>query len=225
MKKLITLIAMLAIAGIATADLIPDGDFAAGTISQKDYVGNFGTLDDGWYQNNNAVTWDVSGNDLTRIASVESGGLRGAAQIWTTRAADLGTSLKLQFDYSIANAGADADFEVVLYSYTRISGTGFGSADRLYLYQNTLPAGDQFTIAELGRFELTDTAASSAIGQLTGSFDTTGIDHLAVRIIANDFASTAAITVDNISIVPEPATVGMLGLGALVALLIRRIRA
>ena len=57
-----------------------------------------------------------------------------------------------------------------------------------------------------------------------------GYQHLIVRF--NGFwrgnMASEALAIDNVSmdvnVIPEPATVGMLGLGALVALLIRRVR-
>ncbi len=246
MKKLITLIALLAIAGTASAALeVGDiakyiytangdsdgtGDFLEGTETWNDVdayeVGKTGNL----------VL--VDGTDEGMTVSIVNGATGagnngGTAQSALPWAANLsaGNVVRYMYDkndgsthatYGLNDGLLEFDIGGLDDSLTyNISITGNGNVTPRYADETVTVNGatgvnsinyDSYASGNTTGAEMTWTGISSVGGKLT---------------ILADAADGARVTLGmvQIEVVPEPATVGMLGLGALVALLIRRIRA
>ncbi len=216
MKKIMILIAMLAIAGTVSAALVTNGDFTAadrGDLTVKP-TGEMNV----WAYQTPGSDFHIVNEVLTRTNGASTAGFL----IIADNVQGFTGSSQLEFDYSwIDVLGSpdllDQDFvQIQVYGWTQAS---LGSTEKMLTY-NTLQPANSAVLLDVNLDEGTGVFTSAA-------FDMTGMNFYAIRFTSNGFdASQDTLTIDNVSInvVPEPATVGMLGLGALVALLIRRVR-
>ncbi len=222
MKKLITLIALLAIAGIVSADVV-DGDFTG-----TGFVGTTGQSMNkdlrGW-QNYSGGTGQAdydAANDLVEFGmSGSKGAQTGFGQVLLASAISSGDTT-FNVSYDIADAGENAFF------YATVWGSDdWDWNESIAMYDVDLAprnAGSEV----LGFISMTDIGTAS--GTATATLDLSNLANYAyiqvgVSISKVDGTGSDHGYITNVEIVPEPATVGMLGLGALVALLVRRIRA
>ncbi len=221
MKKLITLIAMFAIAGIVSADVV-NGDFSSATFSD-DNVLNHVNIDAGWFGSETAA-WGISGGKMVRDVGVVGNGARSFGQMLNDTSLTAGDyTLELDLDYTANTSFVRID----LYSWDN-NGDG-GSIPitidlNLSSLNHDIGTAGNYTAYHMASTTITDSFTGKVSVDFTLTHDITDArDLFGIRILTDD--GPIAVSVDNVSIVPEPATVGMLGLGALVALLVRRIRA
>ncbi len=209
MKKLMILIAMFVIAGVASADVM-NGDFSFAPMGEDNSLDGDTDMDQGWFRNVQASTdaWTIIAGEAVR-GTDEGASHRGFGQMFT----HAGSVSFVKFDY---DAFAGNGLQVILVGYT---GSGsYNSNDGFRTANTAIPTGDNYTITTL----VNETIASGS-GSIQYDFTAGAYDNYAIKFLAK--GDDGAATVDNVTVVPEPATVGMLGLGALVALAIRRIRA
>ncbi len=238
MKKLITLIAILAITGTASAALIAGWDF--------DGIDDASTTSSSAYSANDTMDANLT---VATVHHSDPGELRPqadsyAAIDWNNNAtANLAGAIAAGQYYTISLAAAGG-YEMNLDSISiMLDAASSLDADQTFGWAITDSSDSSLSSGTLG-----DNANFYATVDLTGgTFD--GLATTEFRLYAWDSGAGAAAlsNADRFSIgygnnsagdgvmdiavagdivpVPEPATVGMLGLGALVALLIRRIRA
>ena len=215
MKKLIRLIAMFAIAGVATADLIVDSDFSGtgfgavntGAIELEAFCDTVGWTTYALVD----TAYDTVNNEIDRIGTVSSGRAFGQA----FRVADI-RAWSATDKLSVAWTGTVSSDQVVI-QVMGTSDTTWGGRPRLQ--DTALPTA----AVDLGSFTMADITTTGGIMAAAIS-DWSAYTYIVVRVGSENWDG-GNISVQSVDIVPEPATVGMLGLGALVALLIRRIRA
>ncbi len=215
MKKLMILIAMLAIAGTVSAALVTNGDFSSADRSDLT-IKPTGEMDVWAYQ---SLDMHIVNGELSRTNGASGAGFL----IIADNVQGFTGEMTLDFDYSWIDTegGIDvdnADFVMVqVYGWTKDPLT---TTEKMVTYATTVPANAAV---------LLDVILDEGTGQFVStSFDMTGINNYGIRFISNGFDNSIdTLTIDNVemNVVPEPATVGMLGLGALVALLVRRVRA
>jgi len=218
MKKLVMLIAMLTIAGIASAGIV-DGDFS-GTGFHATGQANVETnhLDQGWVLDaDSRWTYDTANNQADMPTGYRLSDGTSFGQIWTDNSAITGTQeLTVNYDGVWSGAGGNRRLRIAVFGMNTLASVSLATGSD----GNAAPAGstvlydDDFNFANGAN--ITETLSSVDFG--------TGYTYIAYRIRGITVSEDSLISVNNV-VVPEPATVGMLGLGALVSLLIRRIRA
>ncbi len=216
MKKLITLIALIAIAGTASAALVTGGGFDTAIIED---ITNKPANGEKNYWCANGPTWLVSGGEATLAGAGLTGS--GLGIFVDNQAATFTGTQHLEFDYDLSLGTGTGALTIEFWTFD-----GAGAYDLLKVqYSNN--TADPASAANYAVAKTTDSISATGSGTfVSADFDMTGIEAFAIRIY-NDGLNTglgASVSIDDVSIVPEPATVGMLGLGALVALLVRRIR-
>jgi hypothetical protein len=210
---------MLAIAGFVSANIV-DGGFDAAVYKGSDFIDADIDLDNGWVQARN--NWTIVAGAMEKTKG--SAG-KGLGQAFTFSGTGTRT---LKFDFVNAIAGTSANSQVYLIGMTGSGNyvTGNGNdevkiGDLLGLSKQP-GTGGNYTPSYLISTVVTATGGDGTFFLSFTASDTYASYYFAVASGDNGVGS---FTIDNVSIVPEPATVGMLGLGALVALLVRRIRA
>lgn len=176
---------------------------------------------------NNA--WDPVSNAAVRDTSLNSGSARGLGQINAGLTNPFATgSYTFTFDYtSSGSTGMSLQYE--LWSWENISGnpaTGFGSGQRLNLANTNIPGdGSNWDVTPLvsGTIDL----GTSANGNVTQNFSVTTAlgngDYWGVRFYTENLSGSDSAAISNVTIIPEPGSLALLGLGA-TALLLRRRR-
>lgn len=219
MKKLVLGMVIAAAAFAVQADLV-NGTFTNGIVENRATV-TLSHVDLGWYNSTGVISDNLGYLELGRGQFNNQNYWHG--QIWTDNNATTGSQ--------------DVNFDVVLDQYS--SGVS-GAQVLIEIYgSDTATTVTPFDLQE-GSAPGMDTAFTQIGSRLvydvsggTGSYSASlnfgsGYDYLAMRIgiyaTGQDGGWGEDIGIDNVSIVPEPATVGMLGLGALVALMTRRVR-
>ena len=212
------------------ADLL-DGDFEANDLDDDSTITNITDLDQGWrgvVTGNPAVvglagTTDDYAKMVTAYWTNDGHALVG--QSWT-EAGGLGDADKVEFD-------------VVFDSYTAEQGTAkmrveiFGIVTKpgtwrtISLTKTTYDKDDGTGFASLILSEEVDISAGIAANYSTAAYDLTGYTMYAIRLTPIDPGASTPfnnlIGIDNVEIVPEPATMALLGLGG-IGMLIRRKR-
>ena len=219
MKKLITLIALLAIAGIVSADVV-DGDLSGtgfvGTTTQsmnKDLSG--------WQAYPTRTVYDAANDRVAFGMDGSKSMVTGMGQVLLASAISSGDTT-FNVSYDIADAGENA----------RLYATVWGSDD--WDWNESIQLSGIATAPRNAGSAVLGTIDLGSIGTASGTATTTldlsglaGYQYIQVGVSISKVDGTGSDHgyITNVEIVPEPATVGMLGLGALVALLVRRIRA
>ena len=206
MRTAIALCAVLALAGVASAEFITGGDFeSAPIINDVDGAGGStytaGTQSNGvWY---GGVKWTVqAGGPAGSTMYADEGGWSDMKLMQSFATPAVGTVLTISGDY-IASASYQKRIHVV----------GLTDGETVGLFGG----------GSIGGVELAQEGLSTASDWSSFSFDATvdaAYDEVAVVFVISGDGGVRGV--DNVSVVPEPATMSLLGLGALA--LIRRRR-
>jgi hypothetical protein len=217
MKKLMIALAVLGIAGFASADLL-DGTFTgiatnSGTALNQDDAGE---LDQGWFVASTGFV-QPTGTEMAWTRPDATATYSGSiGQIWSDT---LTGNQQLTFDFTLLDI-ADLTTPTLHIEILAVDAGGF--------FRNGFPANDNLvtSISEWA-IDLTTQSVGTYTSSAINFTPTAASSYYGIRMsfeVAADGGGADNIAIDNVSIVPEPATVGMLGLGALVSLLVRRIR-
>ncbi len=238
MKKLMMMIAMFAIAGVASAALL-NGDFSSGSgIMAKDSsIVHMGVdADEGWwgegaYSTTETTAGQGGANGWLKLTQ-RYGNSCYAGQYFDVGSLVVGQNYQLEFWYQV-NGDLDNSDNVLSFTVGEDNGANSGTTawDRNNTNQRWQPKSGAVSTADVLGETRDITGGTIGWTKVTsGNFQIdAGDEHIFVGLyidnVRTDGSNEGFVGFDSVSIVPEPATVGMLGLGALVALLIRRIRA
>lgn len=243
MKKVFAGIVVAAVAFTAQADLMINVDLGAGTTVGSGIAGVVAS--DGWQQKS---SWP-SFTDLSVLYAdgSASGATVSGTGVGNVSAVGASTS---DGDYTMYNRGlaieGNAGYSSV--SFANLDVAAFGGSYDVYVYFASVDGGssgeltfsfsdgtttyytvldDTVTTYAGSYVQATATDAGSAV--LGGNYvKFSGLSSSSLTISSQNLTDVTggmgAFTGIQIVAVPEPATVGMLGLGALVSLLVRRIR-
>ena len=227
MKKLITLIALLATAGIAQVVLVEDWEGV--TIADLDPVeddatGWGGHYIDGWSV---AAATDGTEGDVLHLNSKAARGV-GAWFSVASLGLTAGTTYQLQFAVR-GDSGYDGSgnyaYSVIQNNATSAGGGADVNSGFTFDTVHNVAGGaseilDQVSMASGITADTWRTVTSSNFTFSSGS------SHIFIGFSAEPTGKGKQIEIGDVSIVSEPATtVGVLGLGALVSLLVCRTRA
>ncbi len=233
MKKMIIALAVAAMAFVAQAALV-NGDFSGQAVTNSGGsagISSIAAIGQGWYTNGVSTTTQIMTIDGGQAQRATTGpnSYCGIGQFFTFAGTGAGT---LKFDATVVeDATVNLDFWVQLFGYNHLGGTTAlqGTGDTLALSgtpgSSNAPAGSvKYGVTTLGEYWHVNAGALSGTTTVNVNFDD-AYEFYAIRIIANRPNATDNFTIDNVVVaIPEPATVGMLGLGAVVTLLVRRMR-
>ncbi len=232
MKKLITLIAMLAIAGMATADVLISFGETTGNVASPDDNGNYWNEAD---QNDTVASLIdednvASGISMTVSANGDTANNAGpttAAGAFATYAMSVqnatGESPSWEYIYNDGNNATASTVtfggmaEGYLLELVIFGGAGINANSYESLYELS---GGGATVSQAIVTGAAGVANNSLVATLSQTADASGNVVLTLSAASGRYSQLNAI-----QIVPEPATVGLLGLGALIALLARRMQA
>ncbi len=221
MKKIIMLIAMFAIAGAATAGLITDsgldgalvdvsniGDFDE-YYEQPEYAGQQWVMDSGVSDSGSYFTINTSSTRAFGIVIDDNEATSGTSWSMTVDLNDLGGTMNDTQSVTLRVFGMGDPWSTQSWD-NRILGQGWAA-----------PTGTTI----LGEVVVAQSSISNdgwSTHTMDLDFDGSSYEYIGVAVVGH---GALTLGVDNVDIVPEPATVGLLGLGALIALMVRRIRA
>ncbi len=239
MKKFITYLAMLAIAGAASADVLlnfSQDSATAAPDSNGNYWNEFSDNHDNTTNSlittaNGASGWSMALSGLAGDADNSVVGTPSGNLASSNLGVESGTGVNPYIE-NFYSAGSGAVATMVF------SGLTVGESYTFNIFGLRRQAADQWTQYTLagGGTDVSTIFQTSYAGNLTPLDDIATLAQTADasgEIVftwsgnkTSDFSGTGTYGhVNAIEIVPEPATVGMLGLGALIALLTRRMRA
>ncbi len=213
MKKHLILLLSLIIASASFAD-VANGDFSVDSVADASSINVANHLDIGWSAHA-ASEYDLQYEDMDSPFTAES----WFGQIFTDNGATYGAAT-LEFDISYFN-----DITSAMFSYA-IYGTDSTDEAATSLSLNTdgnpLGPGTAWTLLDSGSMSVTGTSENHQ-----ENFNmSTAYDYIAIRFSFDVSGSTtrdSGIAADNISVVPEPATIGLLGIGGALMLVTSRI--
>lgn len=221
MKKLLMVVAVMALAGMVRADLtFTNGDFEAQTVTDG---GNNRNIAD-WYEMTQSPAWDdfvllsteKHGDNETVVASINAGYLYQSLGTITDE-----TSLKIG-GMAIKRNGyyfAPVDIEV-------FAGSFVGAADGVDISTAGLTSLGTYTITNEGltgsKWDGTGITKAFATTEFDLSGQTAGTEIWVKFSAPNGNLSDYSNALDNLSVIPEPATLGLLGLGAACLVGLRR---
>ena len=211
-------------ASTASANIIVNGDFESGGFASTSTssITPGSNAGQGWYSD---APREWAGNTSSPIegtrdaASAGNGREKNFGQIVTE---DSSGDLQFSFDWEFVNAsGRDNLFGVEYWVYTTDNGSASLNTD-----ENATPGGSGWTQQLFGSVsEDFDVSGSSETrnGSVTETVTLPGQTYVAVALrsistgLSGDYSSTNDLwRVDNVSLVPEPASLALMGLGGLV---------
>lgn len=242
MKKILTALTVAAAVLSSQAALITDSEMTALTAVANET--EYGEIDSGWTQrkaDDPAQAWHTTVYDSRSV--IEKGSANddyAINQIATV--SDSGTEIKVSIVYYATSL---TDFRLSLYGWTgSTAGMAAGdtlSADTRY---DTPMLNDTNSLVAVdlldGTFSGGNTASAMTIATVANAWTTNtfaidlssyseiGVDNvddlalIGINIGRNDGLAEDEIRFDSVTVIPEPATLGLFGLGALMALAIRR---
>lgn len=212
-------------AGVAKAAIVYTTDFATGYASGGSGAHVLGgatpdVVAQDWFGSTNNV--GISGGTLN-LNNTTANRTRGSAVWLDTSTWAIGT-YTVEFDVTAFTASATGDIFFQAYSATGVNGTDSVSMD----LHGSVGAGVG-TVATGGA--MIDTLGSQQLITAAGNdqtftFNYTGAEQFVGLVFGHSTPSGgtgSTATLDNLSVsIPEPSTLSMLGLGALITLLFRR---
>jgi len=220
MKRIIMLIAMFAIAGIASAGLITDSGLDGALVD----VSNLGDLD-GYYEYGEYTgeQWimDSGVSDMGSYFEINTSGTRAFGMVVDDNQATSGAGWSMTADLNDVGGTMTDSQEIVLRVFG-LNDPWHGSWDNRISAVNWNVVNGASVLGEvtIAQGDIANDGWSTHTMAL--DFDGSSYEYIAVAVVGR---GALTLGVDNVDIVPEPATVGLVGLGSLVALLVRRIRA
>jgi hypothetical protein len=197
MKKVLVILALLAVTGIASADLLSNGDFELGENDPGDATQPNTFIATSWseWHSGGWSNREESGPTGFSYALGNAGGY-GAGVFQDVAVADDGATYKLSFDASLDNWWMNSGYIKIEFLDAAEAQVGF--VESPHFTQPGYDAGIPWTTYSLIGTAPAGTEIVRAIGGTYGEGGTARFDN-------------AVLTV-----VPEPATMALLGLGALV---------
>jgi hypothetical protein len=248
MKNILAVLLAILLAGAGafadSVDYIVDGGFDNGFVTTNQYLnaisGNVGgdgeNTGDGWVSCSidgvepidSGGQWIINGYGQAERTSLNAWSYFGFGQI-VEASVSSGTQLTFSFDYTYEN-GIEGNLEAAVWG---VQGNGddpwlsfngdslkiASASDGLYINGGPEPEGNYLFVEEFGDMTITGTGTYSADITLSDDYD------YLVIAFSQKMGKGSAATIDNVFLttIPEPATIGMLGLGALITACIRRI--
>jgi hypothetical protein len=234
MKKLVMSVLFILLALGVQADMIVNGGFSSTTINASpaenldpDAVTPL-AVNNGWYQS--GIQFAVVGGAgvRNRAISENDSSLYGMGQIVSAQPGlGNGDTLTLSFNQTVVDADADCSFGVYVFGYTGSGAWLVASGDFLPLRGAQTYGADELSApGNYNRYSLLSTVFANGAANFSADISLTrDYDYYGVVFQGKAVDATDSWTIDNVAMIPEPATIAMLGLGALTMLLARRIRA
>jgi len=217
MKKYFILALGLLLAPSIWAD-VENGDFSSNSLTDDSSINVADNLDDGWLASS-ASLYDLSESDIYRSTELTTAS-SWFGQIYTDNGSTYGTGT-LEFDVNFFNDLTGGMFEYAVYGTDSTDSTATSFA--LNTDGSPLGSGSAWTLLDSGSVSITGTMTDH---QETLNMGSTSYDYLAVRfkMSAATAGRASGMSTDNISVIPEPATIGLLCIGCLLTLTTSRIR-
>jgi len=215
----------------ASALSLLDGDFTGATIREGGSI--TGTSNDGiwtdaegeaWIQGD-VAGWEVNAGEARRLMTVTGRQEHGFAQMVNDGKATTGQQT-ISFDYEVVAPAGDSTTYQIRYDIvgTNIS-SPVGENNGKISLENSFDLGTDYTIVGS---EILGGLSSTASGNFSETIDFgTGFDYVGIRLVAfmenNTVFVDRFVDIDNVSVVPEPRSYGLLlGLGGLAIVLLQR---
>ncbi len=217
MKKFIITIAIIAIASTSMANLA-DGDFTgSGWVATGTRVvlgGGNANLDAGWQSSGDTYfLYDTVNDRAERVPNSTMNNFYALGQVCAGSSFNA-SDVVLSFDYDITEDGAaDADIEVRVFgrSSSYLYNTGITLYDVLSVNGNMGTLLGTLSMADIG----TASGTANVALDLGDTLDTYDWINIGIGVRAIGVSDTAYIDNASIHAIPEPAFLGLLGLGIL----------
>lgn len=222
MKKFVIMLVLGALAGVAQAEGIVNGDFNHTTsdrlIATSQLSGNpiSVVLDKGWYTNNYTSQSITLIDGATAVRTTNGpGSVAGIAQFFTCTT---NGSTVLTYDVQCTDADSDLRYQIILFGYTLTTSShiiGASDAARLLTTSFNLPAnGANYNVTQLVvDNHTTGTINGGNWASITNSFTaSTGYEFYGISIMATHPDAVDVLAFDNVTIgapsgpAPQPAT-------------------
>ena len=220
MKKYFILALGLLLAPAIWAD-VENGDFSSNTLAEASTINVADDVDDGWSAYA-ASEYDLSEGDIYRDDNNVTTAGSWFGQIFTDNHSTYGEGT-LEFDITWINDLSGAMFNYAIYGTDSTDSTATSFA--LNTDGNPLGSGSAWNLLDSGSISISEIMTDHQEDLNLGS---TSYDYIAVRFSFDAPRASSrqpgSIAADNISVIPEPATIGLLCIGCVLTLTTSRIR-
>ena len=223
MKRILLIVLIATCAGLSFAALWEE-DFSTAPGMTSDgtaQIPSERTGTDWWYY----LSADASSGAMV-VSGRDDLANRGASKVWSGAANLASGTYTLTFDVATLSNSNNRDFNFAIYDAVRTGG-GYeiimGGASTVTPGVNSL--GGVVSLLDSQVVDGTQGTGASDVVSLDFTHDGTKDLVFFSSVTGYTWNNNIAYSIDNMSVVPEPATLGLLGLGGLVALGVRRFRA
>jgi hypothetical protein len=249
MKKLGYILFGLLVAGVAQAAVITavDGGSASVSYTNENWSSSELTITiDNWGRSDNFSGTDfsdskftISGNQAFLFVNISNSDFSGTTFDWTPYVYSGGERINI---FRTTTGSAGADFSDTVWNITLSTGSfnavgmfdgGAGVTDAANAADALSMAGADFNFLgtdtsladEIGALLITNLGGFDGETAIGAFYDTAFLNNNATAFgYADADALDTALTTAGWQVIPEPATIGMLGLGAIITLLTRRMQ-